>query len=142
MRVSKNFTIQEFVPPEIYEKWGNRSIWFIRPQIIELAQFYRDHFDKPVTINNWATGGGFNYRGFRPPGCTVGAKLSQHRFGNGFDCSVSGLTADEARAEIMANAADFMDAGLTTLESGQFAKTWVHSDCRTTGMDSILIVGN
>lgn len=141
MRVSKNFVIQEFVPKEIYEKWGDKSIWFVRPEVIKLAQFYRDYFGASVTVNNWSSGGNFNYRGFRPPNCAIGASLSQHRFGNGFDCNIKGITPDEARAEIMKNQEAFMAAGLTTLEDGNIAKTWIHSDLRTTNLDHILIVG-
>lgn len=141
MSVSKNFILQEFVSEELYKRWGDKAVWFLRPEMIQLAQFYRDYFGASVTVNNWHTGGNFNYRGFREPSCTVGASMSQHRFGNGFDCNIKGVSPDEAREEIINNQEAFMAAGLTTLEDGRIAKTWIHSDLRTTNLDHILIVG-
>lgn len=46
-----NFKIQEFVPKELYNQYGAKSIWFVRPEMIKLAQFYRDWFGVPVTVN-------------------------------------------------------------------------------------------
>ena len=140
MKISEHFELQEFVSKDIYTKWRDKSIWFIRPEIIKLAEFYREYFDAPVTINNWHINGSFNYRGFREPECKIGAHLSQHRFGNAFDCNIKGLTPDEVRDSIIKNSPRFMEAGLTTLEDGSIAKTWVHSDCRTTNSNYIFIV--
>lgn len=66
--------------------------------------------------------------------------MSQHKMGNAFDCDIKGLTADQARSRILDNKKEFMDAGLTTLESAEYAPTWVHSDLRTTSSEDILIV--
>lgn len=141
MQISKDFDIREFVPPQIWELFGRSSVWFIRPEVVRLAQFYRDFFDAPVTVNDWHYGGDYTERGFRMPNTDTGASLSQHKFGCAFDCTVDGLTADEVREEILANEQTFMDAGLTTLESGKFAPTWVHSDIRNARQNKILIVG-
>jgi hypothetical protein len=46
-----------------------------------------------------------------------------------------GLSADEVRAEILSFPQVFLDLGLSTLENGTFAPTWVHSDIRNTAMD-------
>lgn len=142
MKVSKNFDLREFVPPTIWERFKENSIWFIDQRVIDLAQFYRDYFDKPVTVNNWHYNpGGYSERGFRVPTTITGAKLSQHRFGRAFDCNIDGITPNEAREEILKNREMFMAHGLTTLESGEFAKTWIHSDIRATNLSRILIVG-
>ena len=66
--------------------------------------------------------------------------LSQHRFGNAFDCNIAGISPDDVRKEIMANEKLFMGQGLTTLEDGKIATTWVHSDCRITRKENIFIV--
>ena len=170
-----NFKIQEFIPKTVWElREHRRPKWFIQPEVIKLAQFYRDWWGVPVHINNWHVGGTFNLRGFREPHVglvkhvreeltdeqadrlisilrecdsfdkeklTIGSWLSQHKFGKAFDCTVEGMTADETRQEIRDNEAEFMEAGLTTLETGKFAPTWVHSDVRFTGLDSIFMVG-
>jgi hypothetical protein len=138
MKVSKNFSLSEFVDPVTLSTFGDSAIWFLDPKIIVLAQFIRDYFDKPITINSHKRG--LKYRGFRPPECKVGARMSQHRFGRAIDFSISGLTADEIRDVILKDERTFMDAGLTTLEDGHYAPTWVHADIRTTGLDKIKIV--
>lgn len=135
MKVSENFTIQEFVPKEVYQKWGNNSIWFIDPVIIQVAQALRDEFG-PVIIN----GGSYNYSGFRPADCSVGAKLSQHRFGRAIDCKFKNITPQKAYTEILVNQKHWMESGITTMENIAKTTSWLHVDCRTTNMNEILIV--
>lgn len=155
MKVSENFDIREFVPKSIWDKFKSKSTWFVSPVVVGLAQFYKDWFtayykenysgDKTVesviiTVNNWHyKSGGHQYRGFRPPETKVGAKLSQHRFCNAFDCDIHIKFTDGTRQEasyteihkiINANAKVFMEKGLTTLEHPKDAPTWLHSDCR------------
>lgn len=134
------FKTQEFVSKTIYTQWGEKALWFIDPRIRKLANFTRKFFNKPVTINNWHTGGAFDQRGFREPESTVGAKLSQHRFGRAIDINVSGMTSNQVYDTILANEKVFMDAGLTCLEDKVDTVSWTHLDCRYTGLDKILIV--
>ena len=143
MKVSTNFYLQEFVDEGTYKQWGDSSIWFVDPRIITLAQFIRERLGKPCTINNWHGGGKFQYSGFRPPKCTVGASLSQHRFGRGIDLKVSGMEsngAPELRQDIENNYSIYRKVGLTTIEDGNYAPSWCHIDIRTTGMDELKIV--
>jgi hypothetical protein len=69
MKVSANFDLEEFIDRDTFQRYREKSIWFIDPKIIALAEFYRMHFKAPVTINTWHKGGQFQYRGFRPPAC-------------------------------------------------------------------------
>jgi hypothetical protein len=138
MKVSKDFSLHEFVPPMIYEKYVDRSIWFVDPRIITLAQFIRDRFGKPMTINNYLSGGGYQYSGFRDHVCTIGAVNSQHRHGRAIDFRVKLISPAEIRADIIANFSLYKKAGLTTIEDS--TPTWVHVDCQFTDMDSLLIV--
>jgi hypothetical protein len=160
-KASKNFLVQEFVPQKIFEKYGDASLWFygdaslwfIDPKIVSLAQLIRDYFGKSMTINNWHSGGNFNYRGFRNDSfyyqwdADISAykskrkgKLSQHRMGRAIDFNISGITADEIRAEIMKNESMWIEAGVTTMEHEAYSKTWCHLDIRYTGKDKIFIV--
>jgi|TARA_R110002020_G_scaffold113252_4_gene260557 hypothetical protein len=140
MKLTANFTLQEFIDPNTYAKYGDSSIWFIDPRIVNLAQFTRERLGKPCTINNWSNGGQYSYSGFRPPECTIGAKLSQHRFGRGIDLKVSGMTADEVREDIITNFDVYKKVGLTTIEDGAYAPTWCHIDIRDTKSDKLKIV--
>lgn len=137
---SDHFILQEFVPKDIYDQWGEKSMWFIDQRIVELADGLREYFGKQITINNWHTGGHFNYRGYRDPECTQGAKQSQHRFGRGMDFNVQGMTSDEVYDAIMEHEKAFMAMGITTMENKLHTVGWTHVDIRNHGMDQILIV--
>ena len=140
MKISANFHLEEFIDPDTFDAFGEQSIWFIDPRIVALAQFMRERLAKPCTINNWSFGGKFKHSGFRPPKCTVGATLSQHRFGRAIDLKVKGMTADEVREEIIGNFDIYKKAGLTTIEDGAYAPSWCHIDIRDTKLDILKIV--
>lgn len=155
MKVTANFDIREFVPESLWLMFGKKCIWFINPKIIELAQFNKDFFSEhygqeiSVTINDWLWGGNYNHSGFRFPDDLL--HDSETTFHQGGLCSAVDkkyrfketreiIDPEEIRTIILEHEAEFMAKGLTTLESGNIAKTWVHSDCRNTGLDNILIV--
>ena len=136
--LSDHFVIQEFVPPQVYNQFKDNSIWFINPQVIKIAEFIRQYFNKSVTINNWHKGGTYTESGFRMPDTTIGAKLSAHKRGSAIDIKMPGVDYEEVRKTILANQKIFMDAGITTIEDG--TDTWLHVDCRFTKLNKILVV--
>lgn len=158
MKVSDNFDIREFVPPETWAKWGVKSIWFVNKKLFPLAEFYKQFFKQYykadnvlIAINTYLfdkTANAKTLRGYRPPDTKTGGFESQHKFCNAFDCDIFIIKGQEKKeadykeiqAIIKANEKTFMAAGLTTIESVEFAPTWLHSDCRNTGLDTILIV--
>ena len=135
MQVSKNFHIKEFVPKEIWQRWGKRSIWFVDPKIIKVAQALRNEFG-PMIIN----GGNYNQSGFRPMSTKIGGKLSQHRFGRAIDCKFKDMTVQDVYSAILKNESHWMKKGITTLENINATPSWLHVDCRNTGSSKILIV--
>lgn len=140
MKVNNHFSIEEFVPPQIWNKFKEKSIWFINPKVIEIATAYREFFNVPIIINNWYIGGNLMYRGYRPPRVNIGAEYSQHKLGNAFDCHSPELSPKDMHKAIVENYEHFKQFGLTTLEDINFTPTWVHSDCRPTNQDTLLIV--
>jgi len=155
MKVSDNFDIREFVPLATYNRWREKSIWFIRPEIIRIAEAYKVFFKEfyqadgvLVTVNNYLFGGQLQYRGYRPPDCVIGARESQHRFGAGFDCDFTIIKNGDRRTPsytevqkiILGHSKQFMEMGVTTIENTQYTPTWLHTDIRYTGLDKILIV--
>ena len=139
MKVSEHFVLQEFIPKEIFSQYGENSIWFINPIIINVAEFCRDFFNRPIIINNWHTGGHFNESGYRLPDTTTGAKLSQHKRGAAIDIKIEGITDyEKIRQIVLANEKAFLNSGVTTMEDG--TGTWLHIDCRFTKLDKILVV--
>ena len=141
MTKSKHFIIQELVPPETYKAMGEQAWQLIDEPMITLLDALREHFGKPIIINNWHTGGPYRYRGFRPKGCKEGLPTSQHYTKpiNAVDFDVLGLTDAEVKAEILKHEAKFMALGITRMESGKVASTWTHIDRKRTGWKTIKV---
>ena len=142
MKVAENFIIQEFVPKEIYEKFGERSIQFVDPKIIQVVQTLRELLGKSITVNNWHSGGQYNESGFRTPNTSTGAGLSQHKFGRAADIKVDGMTSKEVYDFIIKHKAFLMPKGLTTLENINATPTWVHCDVRYNSENKDLLIVN
>lgn len=132
-----SFVIEEFVPPETYEKWGDRSVWFINPNTVLFSQWLKDVTGGvTVTINNWKWGGVRKYSGYRPPDCEIGAKESAHKRADAIDIIVEGFTPIQVRALIKGNfkllKARF---GVTGYELD--TDTWTHIDFRWTNSEEL-----
>ena len=141
-RIALNFSIQEFVDQKTFQTFKVNSKWFIDEKIVDIAQALRTYFDRPMTINNWHTGGGFQARGFRPRHSEVGASFSQHRYGRAIDFDINGITADEVREEII----QIVDHGkevptecvaIVGINAIELDTAWVHIDCRWTGQEKL-----
>ena len=140
MKVSENFDLREFIPKDIYEAFGDRSIMFLDKRIIDIVQALRDITGKPVTINNWHTDGKYSESGYRKPDTKTGAKYSQHKFGRAADVKVAGMTPKDVVDIILKNQKFFVDLGLTTIENVEHTPSWTHLDCRWTGIKKINFV--
>jgi len=131
MRLSTNFSLDEFIDPATYKRFGTASTWFIDPTIVQVAQFIRTRFNKCVTINNWSSGGQYKLSGFRPMTSKVGASLSQHRFGRAVDIKIGSKNDLEAVYEdILKNKDLYYKVGLRAVEDIKHTPTWIHLDCR------------
>lgn len=132
----KYFKIQELVDHPTYERRGEKAFELLDERALMMLDEVREHFGKPVTVNNWAWNpNGFNYRGFRAHDCPVGASLSQHKLGRAFDFDVQGMTADEVRTEIIRARKE--EGKFKYIGGLELGVNWVHMDCRNTerGMD-------
>jgi hypothetical protein len=152
MKISENFDIREFVPRNIFNTYGVNSTWFISEKVVQVAEFYKafwtNYFQQKfpgkvesvsIVVNNWHYGGVKQFSGFRPPECTEGAKLSQHRFKSAFDCEIIINYTDGNKQEadyveihkvIQDNEALFLSKGITTVEDVSIASGWLHTDTR------------
>lgn len=129
IKVSTNFYLDEFIPKEIYSKYGSGSIKFLDWRVVNLAQAFRSLIGKPCIINNWWHGGSYNESGFRLPWTSTGASLSQHKFGRAIDIKVVGIyNYDAIRDIVRRNFQHLKRYGLTSIEVG--TRTWLHMDCR------------
>ena len=135
---AKHFVTQEFVPPEIYNVYGEKSLWFVDYRVRWTADAIRQYFGVPVTANNWhRKSGGYRYRGFRPPACETGAALSQHKFGRALDCDVQGIPAEQVRKEIVDKKDEPAFRYITCIEADV---NWLHFDCRDVNTTNVMVL--
>lgn len=149
MKISTHFFTEDFVPKIIHTQFGDKSIWFITPFMVNYAELLWTRYNKQVIINNWKDGGSMEHRGYREPDYTIGGKLSQHKFKCAIDSNVLGIAPEEVAQDITANFAGiYSKVGLTTIENIAFTtgdavgdlKGWNHGDCRWTNSNQLLIV--
>lgn len=153
MKVSENFSIQELVPPEIFQKFGINSQWFIDPKVVDILELLKEVLSAQyktniiVKVNDWHTGGSYKYSGYRPPNIDNeigGATLSQHKLGNAVDVKAilngNNLPIKDIFNIVQSNKVAFLAAGLTTIEDITYTKTWLHLDTRWTDKNDLLIV--
>ena len=123
----RNFKSYEIVSKDVFGLFGDQVWMLFRPEALMSLDNIRSWFDRPVIVNNWASGGDLQFRGFRPFDCTIGARYSQHRFGGAFDFDVQGVTADEVRKVILDNEDHERFQYITCLEINV---SWTHFDVR------------
>ena len=137
MYTPKHFGIKELVPKSLYDKYKSRgdNFFFLvifDERLLVLIDKVREQFGS-MTICDWSWGGASNYRGFRPPDCTIGAALSQHRFGRAVDMIPKNISPDEMRTYIIdnQNSSDWKVVGGLEMDI-----TWFHIDVRARTDDS------
>lgn len=147
IKVSENFSLDEFLDVRSYLKDEDRGRSKIDPRIIDCAQLLRVKFGKPIRINNWwglylqlvdegkavdqiiriieNSKSVSKWSGFRPPECKIGAKRSQHRKGTAIDPK-----GDQHALELIVrnNAKEFYNFGLRRLEDPSITPGWLHMD--------------
>jgi len=128
----KQFRLEEVLPQRFFELNQKRGsqLWIIFDDraLITLDRL-RERYNRRVTVNTWLWNevDPFNYRGYRPPDCEIGAGLSQHKFGRAFDLDVDGIPAHEVRADIRRDKKDLAFEFITAVEENI---TWFHFDVR------------
>jgi hypothetical protein len=134
--IKKFFLIEEFVSPKVYKKHGERAWKFLCPRLLHTILIIRKEIGKPITINNWHTGGSFKQRGLRSNlGYIFLSKfkkgilyLSGHVLGVAVDFDVKGMTAQQVRVWLVQNQ-DILPYKIR-LENKLKGKpiSWVHLD--------------
>lgn len=135
MMKSKYFKIQELVSRNVYDKYGENSWQFIDTRLIKVIDLLREHFNKPITVNNWLWGGNLQQRGLRANKDEIVANkndyyISQHCLGKAVDFNVKGMTAQEVYEEILKNKDKFYL--ISRIENIKDTPTWVHIDVANT----------
>lgn len=136
MNVCPNISVKEIVCPHVYQKWGDKAIRFIDPNLRQVLDIVRNKILKcPITINNKT----LTQRGLRCNCCQLVADktkqgkvyLSAHNLGKGLDFSCSKYTVSQIHDLIKKNA-KLLPCKIR-LESPIDAPTWCHLDIMTEG---------
>ena len=128
---SKYFKIQELVSEAVYKKYGDKSWEFIDTRLIKVLDLLREHFNRPITVNNWLWGGNLQQRGLRANKDELVANkkdyyVSQHCLGKAVDFNVKGLSSQEVFNEIVKNKEKFYL--ISRIENIKNTPTWCHVD--------------
>lgn len=149
----KHFAIHELVSKSTYNRLGEDSWRLFNYTVLQSIDKVREIFNKPITINNWKSGGPFSQRGLR---CNVdelvknktlsnSIYLSSHCFGYGFDINVKGMSGQQVFQFIIDNQGKF--PFITRMESKIDAttgkpRTWTHIEIGWRNPETSIVVFN
>lgn len=125
-QLKKYFKLSELVCPHILKRFGDTAWMFLSTQILHTLLVLRTEIiNKPLIINN----GNATQRGIRCNICPMVKEKttvyeSAHCNGMGFDITVVGMSAEDARNVIKENG-DKLPYPIRLEED----VTWVHIDC-------------
>lgn len=124
MYIPKYFKPEELVPPDIFEKRGDKSIELIDERVLFTLDRLRETFGT-CTVNNWSYGGAYSQSGLRTPDSEDFSPTSQHTFGRAMDCKFKDVPADKVREQVIEN--KFLFPYITFIEDDI---SWFHFDVR------------
>lgn len=136
------FDIRELVCKHTYDRFGDNAWQFFRTEILHtILILRRDILKRGMVCNNWSGSGKYSQRGLRCNICQIPRErtkagkiyLSAHCAGAGFDFTVMGMTAEQARQLIDVNSA--LLPYPVRMESGV---SWLHIDCYDNGTGSVV----
>jgi len=123
IQCTKSFFQDEFIYP-------NGDFNKVDSKLVIVAQWIRDTLGKPVTINNYATGGQYKESGLRDINTTTGAKKSAHKEGKAIDIKVKGMTAKEVFDWCLDHQIELYAMGIREIEDNKYTPTWTHLGTR------------
>lgn len=132
------FEIHELVPPELISLPEDYLWELFDEKILVVLDRLRIALGRPITVNNWKSGGQYKFSGFRPKNCKIGAKKSGHKLGKSVDIKVKGMTPAEVLSFIQSRYNEFPE--ITEIEDIKFTPTWLHISCRHTGLNHLKII--
>lgn len=128
------FETREFVPKHVYNVRGEKAIQLMDDRILLTADNLRARYG-PAVINTWFFWNknspawigkdSRNWSGLRTKQSPYGGLFSQHRYGRALDMLFRDITAEEIRADILADPDLF-----PLINSLELDVSWLHVDCR------------
>lgn len=130
---SPHFTIEEFVPPIMFDRFGQEAWRYVDPRLVENFNSLRSQIEQSIVINNWHAGGERSASGIRLPGMSHYSMWSAHSFGMAGD-GISSMPAEEIRQGIISGA--ILLPHPVRLEAGV---SWLHMDVMNIDPDNRVI---
>lgn len=132
MQLTKNIASYELLPKSFHNNYGrsDRAVLRLMDARIVMAQQWLINRFGSMYMNNWYWGGDKQERGFRPFNSSVGAMLSQHKYGRAIDSVPKKVTIQDIHSDILQFEQSYIEAGFTCFECIWDAPTWIHGDCR------------
>ena len=121
----EHFSIQELVPPEVYNDLGDKAWALLDREALITLDTLRDVFGT-ITVNDWLWGGNFKESGLRKVDSAHYRPYSMHSFGKAFDCKFKHTTPEKVQSFILKNPHVF--PYLKRIENTKATKTWLHFD--------------
>ena len=133
-KIKKYFHIRELVCPHVYEKFGEQAWDFFDRRMLDNLLFIREGIGKPITVNNWSSGGNLSQRGIRCNVCSLVKEktslekvyMSTHQQGTGVDFNVQGMSTQEVHRWIESHKDKFPHP----FRIEKNTTTWIHMDVR------------
>lgn len=123
---SKYFKLHEFLPKELYEKYGERGWRYVDERLIITMDILKEHFNLgTIQINNYYFGGDREHSSIRTPSSPYYSVGSMHTYARAIDFVCSDYSAQEVRNYIIGHPHVFKY--VRGLELGV---SWVHLDIR------------
>jgi len=145
IKVSENFTLDEFIDPVTYNKFGANAQRYIDGRMIAATQFLRAKTGLSITVNNWASGGPYQESGLRNFETSTGAKYSAHKFGRAVDLKIGDLTSFEMWDIVKSYETELISLGIKRVEDPEYTKGnnrgWLHMDnLYNGGLNEIILI--
>lgn len=148
--VPKYFAAHEFLPPEIYQKWGDKGLMFMDVRILWTADAIRERFAEKCYINTYNLPNSVQRKIRAGTTQRIGKRrdsglrlfvynklsyLTAHKFGRAIDIIVDNISAAEVRQEIKSHPKDPAFRFITRVEKDR--GSYNHLDCVFTNLDII-----
>ena len=151
--VSQHFALTEYIPvtSTLYQERGEKSIQLLDKCLVDCVEYLWEcvaakyaPYSTMILINGKCpvTGKVYTESGWRSADTKTGSRWSQHKNSKAADVKVYyhdgkkwvKVDPKDVYALIMANEANFIKLGLTTMEDLEFTPTWNHIDTRWWGV--------
>jgi len=132
------FKTYEVVDPITFATYGDKALQFMDSHILWTFDALREYFNTTIIINNYnnpKTGTVYKDSGLRIKPVGTSAR-SQHLYGRAGDLKITGVSAEEARQEIIKN--HRTSPAFRFITAIELGVSWLHVDCRNTNQDALL----